>query len=68
MVFRPGRLYHPNGPTWFWPGVGLSGIIRIQLCKQISTDRLTGGIPLVLMIGARDSVSEEEIVASGRPW
>jgi len=52
-------------PDLVLAGVGLSGISGIQLCKKVAADRLTGGIPLVLMIGAKDSVSEEEIVASG---
>lgn len=52
-------------PDLVLAGVGLSGITGLQLCKQISTDRLTGGIPIVLMIGARDSVSEEDVVESG---
>jgi CheY-like chemotaxis protein len=46
-------------------GQGLSGLSGLELCRQIASDRLTGGIPVVLMIGAKDAITEEQILASG---
>ncbi len=46
-------------------GQGLSGISGLELCRQITADRITGGIPVVLMIGSKDSIDEDQIVASG---
>ena len=46
-------------------GVGLSGMSGMELCRQIAADRVTGGIPVVVMLGQKDMVSEEEIVSSG---
>jgi len=52
-------------PDLVLAGLGLSGITGLDLCRQISSDRLTGGIPVVLMIGANDSIREEELVSAG---
>jgi len=46
-------------------GHGLSGISGLDLCRQITTDRITGGIPVVLMTGAKDAITEEQILNSG---
>jgi CheY-like chemotaxis protein len=46
-------------------GQGLSGMSGLDLCRQISSDRLTGGIPVVLMIGGKDTIDKEQILASG---
>jgi CheY-like chemotaxis protein len=46
-------------------GQGLSGMSGLELCRQISSDRLTGGIPVVLMIGGKDAIDKEQILASG---
>jgi CheY-like chemotaxis protein len=46
-------------------GQGLSGISGLELCHQITADRITGGIPVVLMIGSKDPITEEQILASG---
>jgi CheY-like chemotaxis protein len=46
-------------------GQGLSGLSGLELCRQIASDPLTGGIPVVLMIGAKDAITEEQILASG---
>lgn len=52
-------------PDLVLSGLGLSGISGLELCRQITSDQLTGGIPVILMIGAQDSVKEEDIVSSG---
>jgi CheY-like chemotaxis protein len=46
-------------------GQGISGISGLDLCRQISNDNITGGIPVVFMSGAKDSIAEEQIVAAG---
>jgi CheY-like chemotaxis protein len=46
-------------------GQGLSGMSGLELCRQVSSDRLTGGIPVVLMIGGKDAIDKEQILASG---
>jgi CheY-like chemotaxis protein len=46
-------------------GQGLSGISGLDLCLRISNDNITGGIPVVIMIGAKDGVTEEQFIASG---
>jgi len=52
-------------PDLVLAGLSLSGISGLDLCRQITSDRLTGGIPVVLMLGANDTIREEELVASG---
>ena len=52
-------------PDLVLAGLGLSGMSGLELCLQVVSDRITGGIPVVLMIGAKDPVSEEQILASG---
>ena len=46
-------------------GQGLTGMSGLELCRQIASDRITGGIPVVLMIGSKDTIEEDQIVASG---
>lgn len=52
-------------PDLVLSGLGLSGISGLDLCRQIAKDNLTGGVPIVLMIGPKDPISDEEILASG---
>jgi CheY-like chemotaxis protein len=52
-------------PDLVLTGLGLSGISGLELCRQISSDRVAGGIPVVLMLGAKDPVKDEEIVNCG---
>jgi CheY-like chemotaxis protein len=52
-------------PDLVLSGLGLSGISGLELCRQIAKDNLTGGVPIVLMIGPKDPISDEEILASG---
>ena len=37
----------------------------MELCSQMSGDHLAGGIPVVLLIGAKDNFAEEELISSG---
>lgn len=52
-------------PELVLAGIGLSGISGLELCQQMSGDPLTGGIPVVLLIGANDNVTEEQLLSSG---
>ena len=52
-------------PDLVLSGLGLSGISGLELCRMISKDTITGGVPTVLMIGPKDPVSDAEIIASG---
>ncbi len=54
-----------EGPDLVLIGQGLSGISGLDLCRKISNDNLTGGIPVIVMIGAKDAVTEEQVIASG---
>lgn len=52
-------------PDLVLAGLNLSGISGLELCRQISGDQLAGGIPVVLMIGAKDDIAEEQLISSG---
>ncbi|OGC94716.1 MAG: hypothetical protein A2W25_16005 [candidate division Zixibacteria bacterium RBG_16_53_22] len=62
---RAWEIIAAEKPDLVLAGLGLSGISGLDLCRQIGSDRLTGGIPVVLMIGANDSIREDELVAAG---
>lgn len=46
-------------------GLNLSGISGLELCRQMSKDQLAGGIPVVLLVGAKDDFTEEQLISSG---
>jgi CheY-like chemotaxis protein len=52
-------------PDLVLAGLSLSGISGLELCRQIASDSITGGIPVVLMIGAKDPIGEEDIISCG---
>jgi two-component system chemotaxis response regulator CheY len=52
-------------PDLILSGLGLVGIDGIQLCSKITQDPLTGGIPVILMIGDRDGAYIEKIGVCG---
>jgi len=52
-------------PDLVLTGLNLSGMSGLELCRQMAGDGLSGGIPVVVMIGGRDKVSEKELSASG---
>ena len=54
-----------GNPDLVLTGLNLSGMSGLELCRQMAGDGLSGGIPVVVMIGGRDKVSEEELLASG---
>jgi len=52
-------------PDLILSGLGLPGIDGIQLCKKISEDPSTGGIPVVLLVGEKDDIYLDKIELSG---
>ena len=52
-------------PDLVLAGLNLSGISGLELCRQMAGDQLAGGIPVVLMIGAKDDFDEEQLISSG---
>jgi CheY-like chemotaxis protein len=52
-------------PDLVLTGLNLSGMNGLELCRQMAGDGLSGGIPVVVMIGGRDKVPEEALLASG---
>lgn len=46
-------------------GLNLSGVPGLELCKQMSGDQIARGIPSLLIIGAVDNISKEELIMSG---
>lgn len=51
-------------PDLVLTGLNLSGMSGLELCRQMAGDGLSGGIPVVVMIGGRDKATEEELQAS----
>ncbi len=52
-------------PDLVLAGLNLSGISGLELCRQMSGDQLAGGVPVVLLIGAKDDIAEEQLISSG---
>ena len=46
-------------------GLNLSGIPGLELCRQMSGDRIAGGIPSLLIVGANDNATKEDLISSG---
>jgi len=46
-------------------GLNLSGISGLELCRQMVGDRMAGGIPALLLVGANDKVAQDELLSSG---
>lgn len=52
-------------PDLILTALGISGLDGIQLCKNIIADPLTGGIPVILLIGDKDSIYEDKLDTCG---
>ncbi len=52
-------------PDLILTALGLEGSNGIQLCEKISSDPLTGGIPVVLLIGEKDGIYLDKIDLCG---
>jgi CheY-like chemotaxis protein len=52
-------------PDLILTAIGINGMDGLQLCKKVSSDPLTGGIPIVLLMGEKDAVYADKIEVSG---
>ena len=52
-------------PDLILSGLGLAGIDGIQLCHKITGDTITGGIPIVILVGDRDDAYLEKLELCG---
>jgi len=59
------EVINSDKPDLVLTGLNLSGISGLELCRQISGDNLVGGIPVVVMVGSKDDVSEDELISTG---
>ncbi|UCE67319.1 MAG: response regulator [Candidatus Zixiibacteriota bacterium] len=59
------EVINSDKPDLVLTGLNLSGITGLELCRQVSGDNLVGGIPVVVMAGAKDNVSEDELISTG---
>jgi DNA-binding response OmpR family regulator len=46
-------------------GLNLSGISGLELCRQVAGDRASGNVQTLLMIGAKDNVTDDQLESSG---
>lgn len=58
-------VINADKPDLVLVGIGLSGISGIELCRQMSGDSITGGIPVVVMVGSKDNINEDDLISSG---
>ncbi|MCD6162664.1 MAG: response regulator [candidate division Zixibacteria bacterium] len=54
-----------ENPDLILAAMSISGIDGIELCKKITSDTLTGGIPVVFLIGDKDAPYLDKIDLSG---
>ncbi len=59
------EVINSDKPDLVLTGLNLSGISGLELCRQISGDGQVGGIPVVVMVGAKDIISEDELISTG---
>jgi|GEM_PF-613068 len=59
------EVINSDKPDLVLTGLNLSGITGLELCRQISGDNQVGGIPVVVMVGAKDDISEDELKSTG---
>jgi CheY-like chemotaxis protein len=59
------EVINSEKPDLVLTGLNLSGISGLELCRQISGDNQVGGIPVVVMVGAKDDISEDELISTG---
>ncbi len=52
-------------PDLILTAIGLDGIDGLQLCSKITSGPVTGGIPVVLLIGDKDDIYEDKFDVSG---
>jgi CheY-like chemotaxis protein len=59
------EVINSGRPDLVLTGLNLSGINGLELCRQMAGDGLTGGIPVVVMVGSKDNISADELKSSG---
>jgi CheY-like chemotaxis protein len=59
------EVINSGRPDLVLTGLNLSGINGLELCRQMAGDGLTGGIPVVVLVGSKDNVSADELKSSG---
>ena len=52
-------------PDLILTALGISDMDGIQICQSIISEPLTGGIPVVLLVGDKDSVFEDQLDSCG---
>lgn len=52
-------------PDLILTAIGVDGMDGLQLCKAIAGDSITGGIPIVLLVGDKDDIYEDKFDTSG---
>jgi len=52
-------------PDLILTAIGIDGMDGLQLCSKITSNTITGGIPVVLLIGDKDDVYEDKFDGSG---
>lgn len=52
-------------PEMVFAGLNLSGISGLELCRQVSGGQPDAGTPVVLLMGARDVLSDDQLKSSG---
>ncbi|UCC79811.1 MAG: response regulator [Candidatus Zixiibacteriota bacterium] len=59
------EVINSERPDLVLAGLNLSGITGLELCRQISGDKTVGGIPVVVVTGAKDGFAEDELKSAG---
>lgn len=59
------EVVNSERPDLVLAGLSLSGVTGLELCRQITGDNAVGGIPVVVMTGAKDSLEEDELKSAG---
>lgn len=52
-------------PDLVFAGLSLSGMSGLELCRQVSSKKLGSATPVVLMTGAKDVLTEDQLRSSG---
>lgn len=52
-------------PDLILTAIGIDGLDGLQLCKRISSETVTGGIPVVFLVGDKDDIYKDKIDISG---
>jgi CheY-like chemotaxis protein len=59
------EVINSEKPDLVLTGLNISGINGLELCRQVSSDSKIGEIPVAMMVGAKDNVSEDELISTG---